>query len=269
MEWPAMEWLAAYLLLGAAVGFFGGLFGIGGGTVLVPVLLFLFAAQHFPAAHAMHLALGTSMATILFTALSSLYQHHRHGAVDWRVVRGITPGILAGTALGAAFASAISARALAVIFAAFVLVAALQILLDAKPRPTRQLPGAAGLTAAGMLTGCISSLVSIGGGTLVVPFLIWCNVPLRHAIGTSAAVGFPVAIGGTLGYILTGLGVSAMPGPHLGYVYLPALLGTAFASVLTAPVGARTAHRIDVGALRRLFALLLLALAAKLVLKVL
>ena len=264
-----MEWLPAYLLLGAAVGFFGGLFGIGGGTVLVPVLLFLFAAQHFPAAYAMHLALGTSMATIVFTALASLHKHHQHGAVDWPVVRRITPGILAGTALGAAFASAISARALGLIFAAFVLAAALQILLDARPRPTRQLPGPAGLTATGVFTGWISSLVSIGGGTIVVPFLVWCNVPLRHAIGTSAAIGFPVAAGGTLGYVLAGLHVAAMPGPHLGYVYLPALLGTALASVLTAPVGARTAHRIDVRLLRRLFALVLLALAGRLLFKVL
>ncbi len=264
-----MAWLGAYLLLGAAVGLFGGMFGIGGGTVLVPVLLLLFTAQHFPADHALHLALGTSMATIVFTALSSLYQHHRHAAVNWRVVRGITPGILAGAGLGTAFASVISPRVLGLIFAAFVLVAALQILLNVRPHPARQLPGAAGLTATGVFTGWVSALVSIGGGTIVVPFLIWCNVPLRHAIGTSAAVGLPVALGGTLGYILTGLEAPGLPGPHLGYVFLPALLGTALASVVTAPLGALAAHRLNLGVLRRLFALLLLALAAKLVLKVL
>lgn len=263
-----MEWYGAYLLLGAVVGFFGGLFGIGGGGVLVPVLLFIFTARHFPAPHALHLALASSMATIFFTALSSTYKHHQHGAVVWRVVRSITPGILIGTALGAATASLASPRALAMIFALFVLGAAMQILLDVKPRPSRQLPAAAGLTAMGALTGWISTLVSIGGGTLIVPFLVWCNVPIRNAIGTSAAIGFPVALGGTLGYIVAGMHVQGLPGPHLGYVYLPAVLGTAMASVVTAPLGAHTAHRIHVSLLRKLFALLMLGLAGKLLMSV-
>ncbi len=264
-----MEWQAAYLMLGAAVGFFGGMFGIGGGTLLVPVLLFLFDAQRFPAAYAMHLALGTSMATILFTALSSLRKHHQHGAVNWTVVRRITPGILLGTGLGAAFASAVSPRALGAVFACFVLAAALQILLDVRPKPHRQLPGAAGMSATGVFTGWLSTLVSIGGGTVVIPFLLWCNVPLRTAIGTSAAIGFPVAAGGTLGYMVTGAGLEALPGPHLGFVFLPALLWTALASVVTAPLGARAAHRLEVGLLRKAFAFLLLLLAAKLLMKVL
>lgn len=263
-----MDWIGAYLLLGATVGFFGGLFGIGGGTLLVPVLLFLFTARHFPAAYAMHLALGTSMATILFTALSSLYQHHRHGAVNWRVVGTITPGILAGTAMGATLAALISGRALGVIFAAFVLIASLRVMLDAKPRPSRELPGPFWLTAAGMFTGGLGALVSIGGGAIMVPYFVWCNMPLRQAIGTSAAVGFPLAAGGTIGYVVGGMQATGLPGPHLGYVFLPALLGTASASVLAAPLGARLTHRMDVGLLRRLFALLLLVLAAKLLIKV-
>lgn len=264
-----MEWLAAYLLLGAAVGFFGGLFGIGGGTLLVPVLVFLFDAQHFPAGHALHMALGTSMATIMFTALSSLRKHHQHGAVEWGVVRGITPGILFGTALGAVFANAVSPRVLGVIFAFFVLAAALQILLDVRPKASRQLPGPAGMSATGVFTGWLSTLVSIGGGTVVIPFLLWCNVPIRHAIGTSAAIGFPVAIGGTLGYFLTGAGVNGLPGPHLGFIFLPAMLWTALASVMTAPLGAKAAHRLQVALLRKMFAVVLLMLAGKLLTKVL
>lgn len=263
-----MEWVGAYLLLGGVVGFFGGLFGIGGGGVLVPVLLFIFTARHFPPQYALHLALASSMATIVFTALASTYKHHQHGAVIWRVVRAITPGIFIGTALGALTASLASPRVLAVIFALFVLGAALQILLDVKPRPSRQLPETAGLTAMGTFTGWISTLVSIGGGTLIVPFLVWCNVPIRNAIGTSAAIGFPVALGGTLGYIIAGLPLHGLPAPHLGYVYLPAVLGTAMASVVTAPLGAYTAHRIQVGLLRKLFALLMLGLAGKLLLSV-
>jgi uncharacterized membrane protein YfcA len=264
-----MEWYAAYLVLGAIAGFLAGLFGVGGGLVLVPVLLFLFDAQNFPSEHAMHLALGTSMATILFTSLASMRKHHQHGAVNWRVVRHITPGILLGTALGALLAAAIPARGLGIFFALFVYFAAAQILFDKRPQPSRQLPGMAGMTLIGAFTGWISSMVSIGGGTVIVPFLLWCNVPLRNAIGTSAAIGFPVAVGGTLGYIATGMGLHTLPAPNLGFVYLPALLWVACASVITAPLGAMAAHRMQVGLLRKLFAVLLLALATKLLLKVL
>ncbi len=256
-----------YVILGLVAGILGGMFGIGGGTILVPILLFLFDMQHFPADHLLHIALGTSMATIIFTSLASLRKHHQHSAVNWRVVRRITPGILVGTGVGAAFASAISPRVLGAIFAFFVLVAAAQILLDARPKASRQLPGTAGMTLTGIFTGWLSTLVSIGGGTIVVPFLIWCNVPLRHAIGTSAAVGFPVAAGGTIGYIVAGMSLTGLPGPHLGFVFLPALLGTAIASVITAPMGAWAAHHMPVSTLRKLFAILLLALAGKLVLK--
>jgi len=264
-----MEWVLAYLVLGATAGFLAGLFGVGGGLVLVPVLLFLFEAQHFPAEYAMHLALGTSMATILFTSFASMRKHHQHGAVNWRVVRNITPGILLGAALGALLAASIPTRGLGIFFTLFVYFAAAQILLDKRPEPSRQLPGMAGMTAVGTFTGWISSLVSIGGGTIVVPFLIWCNVPLRHAIGTSAAIGFPIAVGGTLGYIATGMSLPALPAPNLGFVYLPALFWVALASVTTAPLGAMTAHHMKVGLLRKLFAVLLLVLATKMLLKVL
>ncbi|MDP2143717.1 MAG: sulfite exporter TauE/SafE family protein [Gallionella sp.] len=262
-----MEWYIAYLALGAVAGFLGGMFGIGGGTILVPVLLMLFEAQHFSPEISMHLALGSSMAIILFTAAASMRKHHQHGAVNWRVVFGITPGILLGAALGALFASSVSPRFLAIFFTLFVYFAATQILLDVRPHASRQLPGKTGLSLAGTFTGWLSTLVSVGGGIIVVPFLIWCNVPLRHAIGTAAAIGFPIAVGGTLGYIVTGW-QSTLPSPHLGYVYLPAVLGCAFASVITAPLGAKTAHKTNVAILRKLFALLLLALATKLLFNV-
>ncbi len=264
-----MEWYAAYLVLGAVAGFLAGLFGVGGGLVLVPVLLMLFDAQHFSAEFTMHLALGTSMATIVFTSLASMRKHHQHGAVHWQVVRRITPGILLGTALGALLASSIPTRGLGIFFTLFVYFAAAQILIDKRPHASRQLPGMAGMTLTGTLTGGISSMVSIGGGTIVVPFLLWCNVPLRHAIGTASAIGFPIAVGGTLGYIAVGSHIETLPEPHLGYVYLPALLWVALASVLTAPLGAKAAHRMKVELLRKLFAILLLVLATKLLLKVL
>lgn len=264
-----MEWYFAYLLLGACAGFLGGLFGIGGGTILVPMLLWLFEAQHFPAEQTMRLALGTSMAVILFTALASLRKHHQHGAVEWAVVRGITPGILLGTALGASCAAIIPARGLGLVFALFVYFAALQILLDLRSHAARQLPGRLGMSAMGVFTGWISSLVSIGGGTVVIPFLVWCNVPLRHAIGTSSAISFPIALGGSLGYIIVGSHLSDLPAPHLGYVYLPALFWVALASVSTASLGAKAAHCLNIGVLRRLFAVLLLVLASKMLLRAL
>jgi uncharacterized membrane protein YfcA len=264
-----MEWLAAYLLLGACAGFMAGLFGVGGGTVLVPVLLLLFGAQHFPAEHAMHMALGTSMAVILFTSLASMCKHHQHNAVNWRIVRDITPGILSGAVLGALLAATIPTRGLGLFFALFLCFAALQILIDKRPHAARQLPGMTGLTLTGIFTGGLSSLVSIGGGTLIIPFLLWCNVPLRKAIGTSAAIGFPVAVGGTLGYIVTGLAGHTLPQPSLGFVYLPALAWVALASVITAPLGAKATHHLKIGLLRKLFAVLLLALASNLLLKML
>lgn len=264
-----MDWYLAYLLLGTIVGLLGGMFGIGGGTILVPVLLFLFDAQRFPAEHLLHLALGTSMATIVFTSLVSMRKHHQHGAVNWRVVRRLTPGILLGTAIGALFASSVPPHFLGIFFALFVYFAASQMLFDVRPHASRQLPGFAGMTLTGTLTGWLSSLVSIGGGTVVVPFLLWCNVSLRNAIGTSAAIGFPVAVGGTAGYIVIGMNNPALPDHHLGFVYMPALFWVALASVITAPIGARATHRMKVGLLRKLFAVLLIALATKMLFKVL
>ena len=256
-------WPVVYLILGACAGFFAGLLGVGGGVILVPVLTLAYAAQGFPAEHLLHLALGTSMATIVFTAAASLRAHHRHGAVRWPVVRDMTPGILAGTALGTVLARYVSSRTLAVFFAAFMLLVAAQLLLDVKPKPSRALPGRAGVTAVGVGIGAVSALGAIGGGAMTVPFLVWCNVAIRHAIGTSAAVGFPIAIGGTLGYVLNGLTVAGLPSWSLGFVYLPALLFLVAASMITAPLGAGAAHRLPVVTLKRTFAGVLMFLCAK------
>lgn len=259
-----MLWWLAYITLGLFTGFFAGMLGIGGGLVMVPALTMMFAAQAaFPGSEILHLALGTSMATILFTALASLRAHHRHGAVLWRVVGQITPGILLGTLLGTLFASSVPARPLAIFFTAFVCLVAVQMILNLKPKPSRDLPGAAGVIAVGVGIGALSALVAIGGGSLTVPFLTWCNVRVQHAIGTSAAVGFPIAIGGSLGYIYNGWGHPALPEWSLGYIYLPAFVWLVPSSMLIAPLGARLAHRLPVATLKRLFAVVLIALAAK------
>ena len=258
-----MEWWAWYLAVGAFVGFFAGLLGVGGGLVTVPALAMIFSAQHFAADHVLHLALGTSMAAILFTSISSLREHHRHGAVIWTVVRDITPGILIGTALGTVLARQVSTRALAIFFAAFVVFVAVQMMFNLKPRPSRQLPGRLAVAGVGAGIGAVSSLAAIGGGTLTVPFLTWCNVKVHNAIGTSAAVGFPIALGGAVGYIVNGLSVAELPQWSLGFVYLPALAWLVASSMLTAPLGARTAHRLPVPTLKRIFAGVLVLLSAK------
>lgn len=259
-----MSWWLAYVGLGLFSGFFAGMLGIGGGLVMVPTLAMMFAVQaDFPPAEVLHVALGTSMATIVFTSLSSLRAHHRHGAVLWPVVYQITPGILFGTLLGTLFASNVPAKPLAVFFAAFVCFVAVQMVMNFKPKPSRELPGASGVFAVGGGIGALSALVAIGGGSLTVPFLIWCNVRVLNAIGTSAAVGFPIAIGGSLGYIFNGWGHTDLPAWSLGYIYLPALAWLVPSSMLSAPLGARLAHRLPVATLKRIFAGLLIALAAK------
>ncbi len=260
-----LPWAFAYLALGAFAGFFAGMLGIGGGLVMVPLLTTIFAAQGgFPAGELLHMALGTSMAAIIFTALASLRAHHAHGAVLWRLVAQITPGILAGTALGAVAAAHVPATPLAVFFSVFVCLVALQMTLNLKPKAARELPGGVGVAAVGLGIGTISALVAIGGGSLTVPFLTWCNVRVQHAIGTSAAVGLPIALGGTAGYVFNGWNHAGLPAGSLGFVYLPGLALLVLASMLTVPHGARVAHRLPVATLKKVFAALLVVLAAKL-----
>jgi uncharacterized protein len=258
-----MEWWWAYLAIGAAVGFLAGLLGIGGGMVLVPMLVLVFTAKGFPAAHMMHLALATGLATIMFTSLSSVRAHHRHGGVDWAVARAMAPGIMSGSLAAAFAASLIPTRALAVFFTGFMFYAAAQMFVEVKPKAARQLPGGAGLFAAGAGIGAISSVLAAGGAFLSIPFLAWCNMPLKRAIGTAAAIGFPIALAGSAGYVVQGLRAQGLPVGTLGYVYLPALGLIVAASMPMAPLGARLAHRLPVRRLRVVFSLMLLALALR------
>lgn len=254
---------AAYVGLGLVVGFVAGLLGVGGGLIIVPVLIMLLHANGLAAGMEPQLALGTSLASILFTSLSSVRAHHRHGAVVWPLVRRIAPGIVLGTLVGALLAAQMSAQVLKAFFVAFLFYAAFQMWLDFKPAPHRGLPGRGGTMLAGGVIGAVSSWVGIGGGTLSVPFMLWHNVTLHRAIATSAAIGFPIAIAGAAGYVLGGWGVQGLPAGSLGFVYLPALAGIVVGSVLTAPLGARTAHRLPVRPLKRIFALLLVTLALR------
>lgn len=259
-----MEWWLIYLLTGAFVGFFAGLLGIGGGLIIVPMLITAFTIQEFPADRIIHLALGTTMATIIFTSAASLRTHHQHGAVDWQIVKNITPGIFLGTFGGATLAGSMTGQLLSIIFVIFIFYAATQMLLQFRPSPMFQLPGKTGMLLAGGIIGALSSLVAIGGGLLSVPFLTLCKIKLQHAIGTAAAIGFPIALAGTAGYIANGyLQPEALPEYSLGYVYLPALIWLVSASMLTAPLGAKLTHSTKTAILRTIFVVLLYGLGIR------
>ncbi len=254
--------IVGLLTLGAATGFAAGLLGIGGGMLMVPFLTMLFTARGFPAEHVVHVAIATSLTTILFTSMSSVRAHHRRGAVIWPVVRLLAPGIVVGSLIGAQIAGLLKAPWLALVFASFVGFSATQMLLDRKPKPTRELPTGAGMVGTGSLIGFVSSIVGAGGGFISVPFMTWCNVRIHNAVATSAALGFPIALAGAAGYIVAGLRETSVPPGNIGFINVPALLCIVATSVLTAPLGARTAHAMDVRSLKRVFALLLYSLAA-------
>ena len=262
-----MEW-AAYLGIGALVGFAAGLLGIGGGIVMVPLLVLVFRQLGMPPEHVVHIALGTALAAMVFTSASSMRAHHSHGAVDWQIARAMSPGMLAGSFAAALVAGLIPTRPLAIGFTVLVFYAATQILLDLRPPGGRELPGAAGLFGAGAVIGAISSLLAAGGAFMTIPFLVWCKVPLRRAIGTAAANGLPIAIAGAAGYIVQGLRVGGLPSPSVGYIYLPALALVVVTSMLAAPVGARVAHRLPVKRLRLIFGLLLYVFAVRMLIGV-
>lgn len=261
-----METLALYLLLGACVGVVAGLFGVGGGLIIVPALLFIFHANGISSAVIMHLAIGTSLATIMITSLSSVRAHHQHGAVLWPVFIKLAPGIVAGTLLGAYIVDQLPSATLRVIFGVFELLVAAQMGFGIKAAPHRQLPGWPGMSLAGIIIGKVSAIIGIGGGTLTVPFLVWCNTGIRQAVATSAACGLPIAVAGTLGFVITGWNASALPVWSTGYIYWPAFAGIALASVFFAPLGARLAHTLPADKLKRYFAILLAFLGLRMLL---
>jgi uncharacterized membrane protein YfcA len=258
-----VDWtlIVALVVLGCATGFVAGLLGIGGGMLLVPFLTMLFTLRAFPEQHLVHMAIATSLATILFTSVSSVRAHHKRGAVLWPVVKVLAPGILIGSLIGAQIAGRLPTVFIALFFGVFVGVSALQMLRDKKPKPSRELPRPLGMFGVGNAIGFISSLVGAGGGFISVPFMVWSNVKIHNAVATSAALGFPIAAAGTVGYILAGMSEPSLPAGTIGFVYLPALLAVGAGSVLTAPLGARVAHALDTGRLKRIFALLLFVLA--------
>lgn len=261
-----MEFLPYFLATGVLSGLLAGLFGVGGGLTTVPILALILTAQGFPEAHVMQVAIGTSLAVIALTALSSARAHHGHGAVRWPAVGTLVPGLVVGALLGAWTAHGLSTVVLARIVGIGALAVAAKMLLQADPRVRNSHPGRALLTGAGAIIGWASALIGIGGGSLTVPFLRLCGFEMREAVGTSAAAGIPIAWAGTIGFIWTGYSVAGLPEGQLGYISLPGFAAVAVASVLMAPVGARLAHRLPQLWLQRAFAGLLIIIGCTMLL---
>jgi uncharacterized membrane protein YfcA len=251
---------------GVGAGSRAGLLGVGGGLVIVPALIFAFGLQGIPESVLMHLAVGTSLATIVFTSIASIRAHHRRGAVLWRLFAQLTPGIVIGALLGAAVAGMLPGAELRMLFGIFALSVAVQMGLGIKPSPQRQLPGMAGMSLAGTLIGTVSAVVGIGGGSMTVPFLTWCNVSVRQAVATSAACGLPIAIAGAAGFVASGWQSAGLPDYSSGYLYWPAFLGITVASTLFAGLGAKLAHSLPAATLKRVFAMFLLGIGLHLLL---
>ena len=255
-----MIWLE-YAITGLFAGFLAGYLGIGGGLILVPVLSWLFSQDPATADMAVQMAVATSLATMLFTSMSSLLSHHRRGAILWSLVKQMLPGLLAGALLGSVIADRIGNNALGYVFGVFALVVGVQMLRGSGQPGNRSLPGRSAVTGTGLGIGTLSSLLGIGGGSMTVPWLLWHGQQVQKSIATAAACGYPIAVAGTVGFILLGEGQSSAPA--LGYVHLHALAGVALFSVFGAPVGVAAVHRSSPLLAKRFFAVFLLVVAVK------
>lgn len=258
--------LIPLLGVGLLAGVTAGLLGVGGGIIIVPGLAFLLAGGDVTPERLMHVAVGTSLACIVVTSVSSMLAHHRRAAVRWPIVRDMAPGLLAGAVLGVIIADDLASRTLAVVFGLFLLAVALRLVLTGQPRAGRVLPSRMALGAWAALIGTLSALLGIGGGTMTVPLLAWSNVPLRAAVGTAAACGLPIAVAGTAAFALAGAGVAGLPASTIGYVHWPAFLAVAPVAAAAAPLGARLAHTLPVKGLRLVFAVFIALVALRLLL---
>lgn len=257
--------LCLFLLSGAFAGIIAGLLGVGGGIIIVPMLVYTFPLLDVPQDLVHHLALGTSLASIMVTSVSSGRSHYKKGAVNVELFKKITPGILVGTFCGGFIASYMPILLLKLFFIVFIYFVATQMFFSVKAKPSRHLPGTLGTTSMGGFIGLISSFVGIGGGTLTVPFATFCNEPMHRAVGTSAAIGFPIAVAGTLSYLIAGWNVPNLPAGAVGYVHWLAFFGIACASYFTAPLGVKLSHALPVSTLKHFFAVFLFIMASRMV----
>ena len=249
-------------LLGITIGFIAGLLGIGGGMLMVPFIMYFLTQMGTGSEITLKMAIATAMSTIVFTSISSVRAHHKMQAVRWDIVKGLAPGIVLGSLVSSVGVFSIfKGSTLAYFFEGFVFFSATQLFINKKPKPSRQIPGNPGMFAAGSTIGLLSGLVGAGGGFISVPFMVWCNVSIRNAVATSAALGFPIALANTLGYIASGWTLDGRPLGSIGFIWTPGMILIATCSVLSAPIGVRVAHTLPVKQLSRIFAVMLYALS--------
>ena len=251
-----------FAFTGALAGFLAGFLGIGGGFIVVPALTYFFLQDPSTAPWAIHMAVATSLGTMLVTSLSSIIAHHRRGAIRWPLVRSLTGGLIAGAILGALIADYLQGEALVRVFGSFAILAGFQLILARQPAGEKPLPGQPGVSMIGTVIGAISSLIGIGGGALTGPWQMWHGVKAQNAVATSAACGYPIAVAGTFAFVILGLGGDLPPGA-LGYVHLPAFLGIAVTSALAAPVGVAAVHRLPPKLVKKLFGSFLLLVGVR------
>ncbi len=250
--------------LGLCTGLLAGLFGIGGGLVTVPVLVLLFTAHDFPKELIMIMAIATSLSAIIITATSSVYSHHRLGSVSWQKVFRLAPGIMVGAGLGALVADKIQTEILRIIFVVFLFYVGIELARGGQPKSGMSNPSRLMDFFVAILIGTLSALVGIGGGTLTVPYLAHSHYPMRNAVAISSACGLPIALAGTTSYVLLGLKITQAPDYSVGYIYMPSFLAVGFASLFTAPIGAKLAHKLPAKKLKRYFSILIFIMAVKL-----
>ena len=264
----SVEWILIFLLLGAFVGFVAGLLGVGGGGVMVPVLTSIFLAQGVSADKVMHLALGTSMASIVVTSYASLRAHNANKAIIWKIVRGMSIGIILGTFCATFVASNMNSLYLALLFSIFMAYVSINMLFNRKSMSKKSSLAQKNLLAAGTGIGAVSALVSIGGGSLTVPYLTWKSIDVKKAIGTSAAIGLPISMAGTVGYLVNGWNTASDMSHSYGFIYLPAVVLISLASFFTAKFGANMANHLPTATLKKAFALLLILLSVKMLMTI-
>jgi len=253
--------IGLYLITGAFAGFAAGLLGVGGGLIIVPVLYFIFSTLGYEPQQLMHMALATSLATIIVTSISSTRAHHKKKAVLWPLVFLLSPGIILGAWSGGLFASNINTDYLRTIFVVFEFIVATNLLLNKRPEKHQTTINKLVATIGAYIIGMISTIVGVGGGTMTVPFLYWFNIPMRNAVATSAACGFSIALVGTLSFIYGSYNLSISGQHSIGYLQYDAFIFISISSYMFAPLGARVAHSISERSLRLSFSVLLFILA--------
>lgn len=254
-----------YLVVGAVAGLISGLFGLGGGAIIVPLLIFTFSLQGISPEEATHLAIGTSLATIIFTALSSIYTHHQKNGIRWDLVNRLIPGILLGAWLGGHVAVSLDGQLLQQLFGAFMILVALQLLIYQPKVGAKLVPGRIGMSLVAGVIGGVSALFGIGGGTMTIPFLTFFGISIHRAVGIAAVCGLPIAVVASYVFATADVAGLVLPSGSIGYIFIPAWLGIIVTSLPCARLGAKLAHHVNAVQLKTAFGWLMMALGARFV----